>query len=245
MAVVLLVGAALFIGSFVNVMRLDPGFRTEGVLAAQILQRASPGSAPADIRPALAEIVDRARQLPGVIDAAAAAPGIPFRINLQISGLQMPGQPLDYTKTVSVKVVTAGYHRTLAIPLRSGRYFTDDDREGAESVVILSDAAARMFFGDDDPLGRAAIVVGAGGERRVVGVVANARQASLEVSPHPEVYLPVAQGSSQDYGYVLLHTSGDPNQVLPSLRGIVAQVLPRRAPAERCPAGGPLRGPDR
>jgi putative ABC transport system permease protein len=226
LAVVLLVGAALFIGSFVNVMRLDPGFRTEGVLAAQILQRTSPGSGPVDIRPALAEIVDRARQLPGVIDAAAAAPGIPFRINLQISGLQMPGQPLDYTKTVSVKVVTAGYYRTLAIPLKSGRYFTDDDREGAESVVILSDAAARMFFGDDDPLGRAAIVVGAGGERRVVGVVANARQASLEVSPHPEVYLPVSQGNSQDYGYVLLYTSGDPNQVLPSLRGIVAQVLP-------------------
>ena len=193
LAVVLLVGAALFIGSFINVMRIDPGFRAEGVLAAQVLQRASPGSAQADIRPALADIVDRARQLPGVIDAAAAAPGIPFRINLQIGALQAPGQPLDYNKTVSVKVVTAGYHRTLAIPLRSGRYFTDDDREGAEAVVILSDAAARMFFGGDDPLGRVVIVVG-DGERRVVGVVANARQASLEVSPHPEVYLPLAQG---------------------------------------------------
>ena len=48
LAVVLLVGAALFIGSFVNVMRIDPGFRTDGVLAAQILQRPSPGAAPAD-----------------------------------------------------------------------------------------------------------------------------------------------------------------------------------------------------
>ena len=42
LAVVLLVGAALFIGSFVNVMRIDPGFRTEGVLAAQLIQLASP-----------------------------------------------------------------------------------------------------------------------------------------------------------------------------------------------------------
>ena len=226
LAVVLLVGAALFIGSFINVMRIDPGFRTEGVLAAQLVQLPSPGAAPADIRPALADIVDRARQLPGVIDAAAAAPGIPFRINLQIDALQAPGQPLDYNMTVSVKVVTAGYHRTLAIPLRSGRYFTDDDREGAEAVVILSDAAARMFFGGDDPLGRAVIVVG-DGERRVVGVVANARQASLEVSPHPEVYLPMAQGRSQSYGFVLLHTSGDANDALPALRAVVAQVLPQ------------------
>jgi putative ABC transport system permease protein len=223
LALVLLVSAALFTGSFINVMRIDPGFRTEGVLAAQLVQSSSPGVSQADIRPALADVVDRARQLPGVIDAAAAAPGIPFRINLRIGGLQVPGQPIDYTKTVSMKVVTAGYHRTLAIPLESGRYFTDDDRGGAEGVVILSDAAARKFFGGDDPLGRVAIV---DGERRVVGVVANARQASLEVSPHPEVYLPMAQSRSQNYGFVLLHTSGNPNDALPALRGIVAQVLP-------------------
>jgi predicted permease len=225
LAVVLLVGAALFIGSFVNVMRIDPGFRTEGVLATQLVQRPSPGTAPADIRPALVDIVDRARQLPGIIEAAAAAPGIPFRIQLRIGALQVPGQPLDYNKTVSVKFVTSGYHRALAVPLRSGRYFTDDDREGAEAVVILSDAAARMYFGGDDPLGRVVINVG-DGERRVVGVVANARQASLEVSPHPEVYVPMAQGGSQSYGHVLIHTSGDPNDSLPALRTIVAQVLP-------------------
>ncbi len=226
LAVVLLVGASLFIGSFINVMRIDPGFRAKDVLAAQLVQLPTPGTAQTDIRPALADIVDRARKLPGVIDAAAAAPGIPFRIQLQIGALQAPGQPLDYNKTVSVKFVTAGYHRTLAVPLRSGRYFTNDDREGAEAVVILSDAAARMVFGDDDPVGRVVINVGEG-ERRVVGVVANARQASLEVSPHPEVYLPMAQSRSQSYGHVVLHTSGDANDVLAPLRAVVAQVLPQ------------------
>jgi ABC-type antimicrobial peptide transport system permease subunit len=82
-----------------------------------------------------------------------------------------------------------------------------------------------MFFGGDDPLGRAVIV--AGGERRVVGVVANARQASLEVNPHPEVYLPLAQGRRPSYSFVLLHTSGNPDDALPALRGVVAQVLPQ------------------
>jgi putative ABC transport system permease protein len=226
LAVVLLVGAALFIGSFINVTRLDPGFRATNVLAAQLVQLSSPGTAPADIRPALADIVARARRLPGVIDAAAGAPGIPFRIQLQIGALQVPGQALDYNKTVSVKFVTAGYHRALAIPLRSGRYFTDDDRQGAEGVVILSDAAARMYFGTDDPLGRVVSNVGEA-ERRVVGVVANARQASLEVSPHPEVYLPMAQSRSLSYGHMLLHTSGNANDALPALRGVVAQVLPQ------------------
>lgn len=78
--------------------------------------------------------------------------------------------------------VRRGVRRTRAIPRRNGRYFTDDDREGAEAVVILSDSAARMFFGGDDPIGR--VVEVAGGERRVVGIVAKGRQASLEVSAH-------------------------------------------------------------
>jgi predicted permease len=224
LAVVLLVGAALFIGSFINVMRVDPGFRRNRVLTAQVIARPSPGSAPTDLSPAFADIVDRARRLPGVIEAAAASPGVPFRIQLWIDALRAPGQPLDPSMAVSAKVVTASYHRTLAIPLRVGRYFTDDDRADAEAVVILSDAAARMPFAGDDPLGR--VVVVAGGERRVVGVVANARQASLEVSPFPEVYVPMAQSPTRSYSYVLLHTSGDPNDALPALRTVVAQVLP-------------------
>jgi putative ABC transport system permease protein len=224
LAVVLLVGASLFIGSFINVMRVDPGFRSDHVLTAQVFPRTSPGSAPPDLRPAFAEIVDRARQLPGVIAAAAASPGIPLRVNLWIDALRAPGQTIDPNMSVSVKVVTAGYHRTLAIPLRSGRYFSDDDHAGAEAVVILSDAAVRMFFGGDDQLGR--VVVVAGADRRIVGVVANVRQSSLEVSPHPEVYLPMAQRPSR-YGYLLLRTSGDPNEALPALRAVVAQVLPR------------------
>jgi len=226
LAVVLLVGASLFIGSFVNVMRVDSGFRSDHVLTAYVLPRTSPGSAQPDLRPAYADIVDRARRLPGVIDAAAAS-GMPLRVNLRIDALRAPGQPIDYNMIVSLKAVTAGYHRTLAIPLRSGRYFTDDDREGAEAVVILSDAATRMFFGGDDPLGRTVVVGGGDDERRVVGVVANVRQAGLEVSPGPEVYLPMAQTRSQFNGFVLLHTSGDPNDALPALRTVVAQVLPQ------------------
>jgi putative ABC transport system permease protein len=224
LAVVLLVGAALFIGSFVNVMRLDTGFSSDHVLTAQVFPRTSPGSTPPDLGPALAEIVDRARQLPGVIAAAAAAPGIPLRVNMWIDALRWPGQALDPSMAVSVKVVTAGYHRTLNIPLRSGRSFSDDDRAGAEAVVILSDAAVRMLLAGDDPIGRTVTV--AGGDRRVVGVVADARQSSFEVSPHPEVYLPMPQRPYR-YGFILLRTSGDPNDTLPALRAVVAQVLPQ------------------
>jgi len=225
LAVVLLVAASLFIGSFVNVMRVDPGFRTDHVLTAQLISGASPGGAPSDLRAAFADIVDRARRLPGVVDAAAASPGIPLRVNMSIDALYAAGQSMDPNMTVSIKVVTPTYHRTLAIPLRSGRYFSDEDREDGEAVVILSQAAARMPFGGGDPLGRN-VVVG-GRERRVVGVVADARQSSIEVSPHPEVYLPMAQSRGRSAGYLILHTRDDPNEALRALRAVVARVLPR------------------
>src|SRR6185295_11294508 len=92
LAVVLLVGAALFIGSFINVMRLDPGFRSDHVLTAQIVAR--PGSATTDLRPAFDEVIARAKRLPGITDAAWAS-GIPLRVNLLIDALGTPGQPID------------------------------------------------------------------------------------------------------------------------------------------------------
>src|SRR4030095_11519859 len=102
------------------------------------------------------EVIARAKRLPGITEAAWAS-GIPLRVNLLIDALGTPGQPIDPNMSVSVKIVTAGYHGTLAIPLRGGRYFTEDDRTGAEAVVILSEAAARMFFGGDDALGHTGV----------------------------------------------------------------------------------------
>lgn len=221
LAVVLLVGAALFIGSFINVMRLDSGFRSDHVLTAQIVAR--PGSATTDLRPAFDEVIARAKRLPGITDAAWAS-GIPLRVNLLIDALGTPGQPIDPNMSVSVKVVTAGYHGTLAIPLRGGRYFTEDDRTGAEAVVILSEAAARMFFGGDDALGHTVVIAG---ERRVVGVVADARQSSIEVNSFPEVYIPLAQNRSRSVMFLVLRATGDPMDALPVLRTMMAQVLPQ------------------
>jgi hypothetical protein len=133
-------------------------------------------------------------------------------------------QPLNgEPELVRGQRVTASFFDVLRARPMLGAVFTSaNEIAGGHHVIV---AAARMFFGSDDPLGRTVIVVGRG-ERRVVGVVANARQASLEVSPHPEVYLPLAQGPSQSYGFVLLNTNGDPNTALPALRAVVAQVLP-------------------
>ena len=70
LAVVLLVGSALFIGSFVTVMRIDPGFDPDHVLIAQLLPPSEPGKPPADARAAFEQIVERIAQSPGAVHAS-------------------------------------------------------------------------------------------------------------------------------------------------------------------------------
>ena len=80
LAVVLLVGAALFIGSFMSLMRIDPGFQSENVLTVQVSPRYPPGPIAPTVNAAAAfeQIVERVRQTPGVIHAAMISGGMPL-----------------------------------------------------------------------------------------------------------------------------------------------------------------------
>ena len=112
----------------------------------------------------------------------------------------------------------------LSIPLQSGRLFDERDQTGGTNVVILSDAAARVFFSGEDSVGRTVVLDRL--DRTVVGVVGSARQSSVEANPHPEVYLPMTQSPSRS-GYLVVRTSGDPNDAVPAVRTAVASVLPQ------------------
>ena len=223
LAVVLLVGAALFIGSFVRLMRVDPGFNPNGVITMQLHSREQPGQRPPDWPAAFSQIVDRLGRSDGIVQASAVSPGIPLSVRLHIDGLTVRGGTIEGQTGVSLKTVTPAYHQTLRIPLRSGRLFESTDREGSPNVAIINDAAAKTFFPGEDPVGRTVVVARA--DRTVVGVVADVRQWSLEESTQAEVYLPMAQGRPGT-GYLVIRTGEDPRAVLPAIRAAVLDVLP-------------------
>ncbi|MEZ5285195.1 MAG: ABC transporter permease [Vicinamibacterales bacterium] len=224
LAVVLLVGAALFAASFARVVRIEPGFDTSQVLTAQIYpQDILPGQPPPDMRAQLMELADRASTEPGVVGAAVVNGGIPLGAGMWTTTLRVPGHVVDGPSTVSVRVVTAAYHDVLRIPLRSGRLFSDDDREGAPRALIINESAARMFFPSESPLGRTATF--SDQPWTIVGVVGDIHQTDLEIDPRPEIYVPLAQ-FGQGTGELLIRTAGDPLAVLPRMRTVVSQVLP-------------------
>ena len=227
LAVILLVGAALFVGSFVTLMRIHPGFDPENVLTVQLSPRFEPVKAPhhgaPDFGPQFIEIVDRISRAPGAVHASLISGGVPLGGSMSITDISIPGKVVQDDKGISIRRVTPEYHKALRIPLRSGRLFDATDRQGAAKVVIINESAAKKYFDGEDPIGRSATINDE--ERTIVGVVGDVYQSSLETEPRTEAYVPVAQLRSS-FGELVIRTSGNPYEVLPAVKSAVLAVLP-------------------
>ena len=220
---VLLVGAALFIGSFVSLIRIDPGFSPEQVLMAQISPRLELGAESRDSGSTFTELVDRISRIPGVV-YASMADGVPLSGGINSTSITVPGTAIDLAagNFISVRRVTPDHHKALTIPLRKGRLFNATDRKGTHDVVIISESAAKKYFPGEDPIGR---TVRIHEDRTVVGVVGDVHQLSLESEPIPEAYVPMAQARVLG-GLLVIRTSGKPYDVLPAVKSAVFAVLP-------------------
>ena len=225
LAVVLLVGAALFIGSFIALMRIDPGFKPEGVLTAQILPRWEPGTPPPDFGRQFLDIVERIRASPGVVHASIISGGMPLGGSMSITTITIPGRTLEKGPDdgISIRRVTPDYHRALRIPLRRGRLFEPTDRQGSANVVIINESAANKYFPGEDPIGRSVNINDAA--RTIVGIVGDVHQSSLETEPRTEAYVPVGQ-LRVTFGELVIRTEGDPYAVLPAVKSAVLDALP-------------------
>jgi putative ABC transport system permease protein len=228
LAVILLVGAALFIGSFVSLMRINPGFTTENILTVQVSPRFAPGRIPesVDMSPSFAQIVDLIGATPGVAQASMISGGMPLGGSMSSTNMTLvPARKVDDSdnRGISIRRVTPGFHKALQIPLKSGRLFEATDQSGSPKVVIINESAAKKYFQGESPIGR--IVKLNEFERTVVGVVGDVYQTSLETDPMSEVFVPMTQQRVLS-GELAIRTTGNPYDVLPAVKAAVLQVLP-------------------
>ncbi len=229
LAVVLLVGAGLFIRSFGRLMEVDLGFDRRNVLTAGVsLFRTDSGVALrgwADLE----EIVARLRTAHGVESVAGISGTIPLAGSTSMTRLDVSGRPFshaDVENQIFVSSVTPDYHRVMRIPLRSGRYIDETDRDGGSAVMVINEAASRRFFRGENPIGRSLDIQGA---RQIVGVVGDVRQGGFETDAAATAYIPLVQsprpGAARS-AQLLVRTDGDPLAVLPAVRRAVSSVLP-------------------
>jgi putative ABC transport system permease protein len=226
LAVILLVGAGLFIGSFAKLMSIDPGFDYRNVLALNVGPRIVGGNFQAALkegRPYAERMLEAVRRVPGVQAAEAVSGGLPLTGSWSRTSVTLPGRGelKGDDDSIDRRTVTPGYLQALRIPLTRGRYLTADDREHAPRVAVVNEAAARKYWPGQEALGQKIILNKE--EMTVVGVAGDIRHLGPETPPRQEIYLPVAQ--DQLIGVTLvMRTAGDPLAVLPAVKSAIWSV---------------------
>lgn len=197
LALVLVVGSGLLARTLWSIVTTDPGFRTDGVVAADIdLPRALyPG--PLDGAAFFRRLMVEVQNTPGVTDAGAVLL-LPTFASSMVSGIEKEGEPRDPEGPVAnYRTVEGRYFETLEIPLLRGRLFEDSDAAGTPHVAVVNASMANRFWPGEDPLGRRFHLGGMDPYRddwvTVVGVVGETRRWDRPVGDQPALYLPAAQ----------------------------------------------------
>ena len=225
---VLLVGAALMIRSLRNSERIDVGFEPDGVVVASFDLRRL-GYDRARVEGFYAEVLRRARTLPGV-ERAALADFIPMSDaggRFTVPGIAAPAGEEAFT--VPFGVVSDGYFATIRQPLTRGRDFTADDRAGAPPVAIVNQTMARVFWPGEEPIGkRVRLKREEEIEFEIVGVIGDAKYWTFKENIGPLVLVPRAQ--HHEAAMVLyVRTAATPTSALADIRRLVAGVDPNVA----------------
>jgi putative ABC transport system permease protein len=242
LALILLIGSALFMRTVVALTRVDAGFDPDHV----VTMRASLSGSDFGAAPQVDAVVRRGMEaiaaVPGVtgVGASCGLPlvdgaGLPF----EIVGRALPaGQ--RFHGGAGWLAVSPGYFEVLRIPVRRGRSFTDRDVRQNPAVVVINDVMARQNWPQEDPVGKH-LVLGHGigpqfqdePVREIVGVVGSVRAGRLEHQPGAEMYVPQAQLPDVANAFVLAgapmawiaRTSTPPETLERSLQQTLQQAI--------------------
>ncbi len=200
LALVLLVGAALLIRTYVALRAVDPGFDAQRVLTMRMSLKGDRFAKAAAVGELMRDGADRLQRIPGV-EMAAATCCVPLEGGLGL-GFTIEGRPLldsPFHGGGGFQPTSPTYFGTFKIPIARGRGFTDQDGAGAPGVVIISEQMARRYWPDSEPLG-ARITIGRGMRpdfdeppREIIGIAGNIRDGGLNRDPGPIMYVPWAQ----------------------------------------------------
>ncbi len=228
LALVLLVGAGLFLRSLARLQQVGPGFEPRGVMTAALALPATQYREPEKRLAFYQALLERLAALPGVAVAATATP-LPFSgfgssSSFNIEGRQLgPGDPGPHS---DLRWISPGYFTAMGIPLLHGRFFTDQDRRGSQPVVVIDENLARQYWPNQEPVGQHLRRGTNGPWYTIVGVVGHVMHSALTgdsgkgVCYYPAFLQPVPAT------FLVLKTSGDPTRLADPIRQAVSAVDP-------------------
>ena len=236
LALVLLTGATLMLRSFSKLRAVELGFDPRNVLTFAIEPpvAAYPGDQPRLLQE---RITARIAQLPGVV--AVGADRCAPLVSCMISVVTKAGErtwdlsvgSIGDAPRIGLHAATPDYFDALRIPLRRGRVFGPQDREGTPRVVVINEGAAERLFPGQDPIGQRVSVAtsyfeGGAADAEVIGVVADVKYSAPDQEGDPlQLYAPALQWSTRTATF-MVRTAGAPEALIPALRDAVLAEAP-------------------
>jgi hypothetical protein len=204
---VLLASAGLLLRGVTQARVLDPGFRVDAVAIASIEEETTYDEARS--RALLADLTAELRR--ARVSRFGFVTNEPFGDSSSFSGMRLPNESVQQTRTIEFLRISPGYFATLGIPILDGRDFVDGDER--RNVVIVNQTMARQNWPDGRVVGQTFYGTGDHTVLEIVGVVADSHVAEMRAI-QPLMFLPPGEHPQQDGRLPrLLFSTDDPSAV--------------------------------
>lgn len=229
LSVLLLIGAGLLIKSFVLLRDVNPGFDPENVLTMRIALFDPRYYRDITLQPIFfRELTSRVSALPDV-EAAGATLSLPLRgSDFAVGrGFVPEGRPLATEESLQTEyiVVTPDYFKTMRIPVKSGRSFTDHDTAETAKVIIVNESVARRVFGGADPIGKQITVwPDENFPREIIGVVGDVKSTTLDKKTDYQIYVNYPQDPGWGALSLAVRTKGEPEALTSAVRAAILSI---------------------
>ena len=226
LSLVLLAGAGLMIRSFWRLGQVNPGFQSDHILTLEM-------ELPTDSK--YREIPQRAAVFKRMLESARSVPGVRSAALTEIVPLTQRDDSTEFIVDGSAAIasdlripaqfrsVSAGYFRTLGIPVVNGREFTDSDSAESPSVVLIDQVLAKIYWPHENPIGQHVKFSATGRLREIVGVVGSVKQGGLDRQDSPMIYAPFTQVPQQLMSLVV-KTDSTPESLVNDLKAAIWSV---------------------
>jgi len=256
LAVVLVIGAALLVSSYVNLVSRDPGFDPERLLTVELnvpgRVNADTGTGYLPVARFYEDLMNRIRALPGVesVGATSHIPLLPVVDRAPFLEQDEPFDPLNPSanpvRQTQVTRVSPEYFESIGTGAVAGRLFREFDGRTAPGVVVVNEAFVRRVYPNGDALGQKLVLPGVGfwrpgglayaigemaaSEFEIVGVVPDIPQSSLWETPEPTAYFPLEQWTVRRMTIAVRTERANPGSLIPAIRSVLGELDPTIPP---------------
>jgi len=232
--VVLVVVGSQLMGAFIRLLRTDPGFQADHIMASAVIPAGERYQAPADRAIAYGKFLDAVRALPGV-ESAGAVDALPF--SGENHGGWVTSSEAAVTDRASqllaeIDVVSSDYLQTMGVSLLAGRWFSEADMGDLSEAAIVNDVVAKGLWPKGDPIGQRICLYCTPEKpnnwKHVIGVVSSVHHAALDDSGGVSTNVYVASGALGRAAFLVARTSRPPGDVERAIRRAIAGVDPNQ-----------------